>query len=97
VRDLDQVVDFGSSTDNGPSQRRTIYCRVGPDFHIVLNVYNPHLRYLDPFSPLTRITKSIGADHYPCMEDDPIAETTIFKDRNLRMKDTVLSHLHSVS
>jgi hypothetical protein len=83
VRDLDQIIYFGSSTYNGPTQGRSIHSRIGPDLHIILDFHEPDLWDFNPLRPFSGITEPISTNHNASMKDDTIADATILAHRNL--------------
>src|ERR1700733_12729981 len=63
VRDLHEVVDFGSFADGCRSQRASVYGDVGPDFHVVLQDDVPDLWHFAMDSGVKHIAKTVGANN----------------------------------
>jgi hypothetical protein len=97
MRDLDEIIDFDSASDNRLTERRAVDRSVGADLDVIFNYDNARLGDLDARAPGARIAESIAADHDSGMENNPVADAASFAHDNVRVKYARITHLDFVA
>jgi hypothetical protein len=97
VSNLNQVVYLRAPTNNGSPQGSSIYGRIRPDLHIVLDHHRPDLGDLDSVLSLSGIAETVRANHGTRMENHAVTDPTTLTHGNPGVKNTVLAHLDSIS
>src|SRR5262249_5738490 len=91
VRDLYQVIDFGSGADPRGSQRTTVDRGVASDLDIIFNHNLSNLRkFLVPLS-VKNITKSVRTDNHSGVQCDPTANFRTWVDDHRGTENTLRS------
>jgi hypothetical protein len=68
--DVYQIVELAAIADASHAQRRPVDTGIGANFHIVADLYRPHLRKLIPPPLFIRgEPKTIGSDHATAMQN----------------------------
>ena len=73
--DLNKIIDFGTSADNGTSHRCPVYSGIGPNFNIVTDFNNAHLGNLYIRSvALGSKPETIGSNDASRMNNNPFTD-----------------------
>src|ERR1019366_2405048 len=86
VADVHHVVELGSLTDGGDSQRGAVDARIGADLDIVADLHAAHLRELLPAVPLHHVAETIRADHHAGMQNGAAADVHVVVDGDVRVQ-----------
>ena len=89
VGDLYQVVDLGSSLNDGFAQRRSIDRGIGADLHVIFDDDDADLRDLDPPGTGAGITETVAADDYTGVQDDSIADSAALPNDDVGVEQAV--------
>jgi hypothetical protein len=93
---LDKVIDLCSPLNPGPAEGGAIDGTIGPNFHIVINLDNPHLRDLDVPSLLILCEAiAVASYHRPTVNDDSTTDYAAVKDRCIGVDEAMVTHFDS--
>jgi hypothetical protein len=97
VRDLDQVIDFDTPTNEGSSEGSAVYCGVGTYLHVVLQFNDSHLWNFNAPLAFPRVSKPIAPDDHSGVQHHSVSEPTPVAHSDVRVQHTILSNLNSLS
>src|SRR5215470_11316248 len=86
VRDLHEVVDFCSPSDDRLAECRSIDRGIGADFHVIFDHDYAGLRNLDALIASAGIAEAITADHRAGVKNDPVAQPASLAHNDVGMK-----------
>ena len=97
VSDLDQVVNFRTSTDAGLPEGRPVHRGAGPNLHFVLQHHPPDLGNFHPSAFKGGIAKAITANGRTRMDDTIRSDLCFFPDGDVGIEDTSSPDAHPAS
>jgi hypothetical protein len=96
VANLDQIICFSSSFDPGFSKSGSVYCIVGSNFDIVIDLDNTDLGNFMVASTVEHEAVTIAADHCAGMNDDPLPDAGALQNGGVRENDGIVADVDIV-
>src|SRR4030042_3373534 len=92
MSNLDEIVDFHPSSNNGLAQCGSIDGRIGTDLNIILDLDPSRLRDFEILSSLFCISESIASHNHTTMKNDPFPNDRSRIDGDVGIKNRFLSN-----